>query len=147
MTAVRQGPARRRTTLVSPNNVTRKRDGNSQLRAVTLLAGTGLTAALLLGGCAEPLDEAQSTAGDLSPVEAQTVPQSGLVSIGEATAQAPGSGVWDEPDGVTIGRISEGTYPVYASENGWLRIALVNENLEPAFGWVPANSVRFRVGD
>ena len=118
----------------------------------------GLAAvAFLAAGCSAS-DEAKPVAGDLSLITAQSAPQDGLTAIGTAAVSDPGAGVWDEPDGVTIGRITPGNYPVYASRDGWLQIALTrsstddnehDENtdtdLGAAFGWIPATEVKLSV--
>lgn len=116
------------------------------MKVKILFTGALLIAALLAGGCTKSEEAAQPTKGDLSLIQAQSGPQSGYVTIGEAVVEDPGSGVWDRPDGVTIGRVPPGTYPVYASDDGWLQVAIVEENLGSHFGWLPASSAKFHVG-
>lgn len=116
------------------------------MKVKSLVTGATLIASLVVGGCAQSDDVAQPVAGDLSLIEAQSGARYDYVIVGEVVVEAPGSGVWDEPDGVAIGRIQEGNYPVYASDDGWLQVALVEEKSGPTFGWVPASSVKFIVG-
>ena len=118
----------------------------------------GLAAAAFQAAGCSASDEAKPVAGDLSLITAQSAPQDGLTAIGTAAVSDPGAGVWDEPDGVTIGRITPGNYPVYGSRDGWLQIALTNDDTArnstdednntdsgAAFGWVPATEVKLSV--
>lgn len=116
------------------------------MHAKALFISALLTVILLAGGCAKSEEAAQSTAGDLSLIQAQSGAQSGYVTIGEAVVEDPGSSVSDRPAGVTIGRVSPGSYPVYASNDGWLQVALAEGKSGPRFGWIPASSAQFHVG-
>lgn len=85
-----------------------------------------------LAGCSSSLPSATgnlsvvySQSGELS----QSSDQTNRKSIGEISINDPGSGVWDEPNGVTVGRVKKGSYLVYSVKDNWYQIGISNTHL------------------
>ena len=113
-------------------------------------AGSAVAALLVMSACSHSPVEAEPV-GDLSAIEVQSGSQSSgeapFVAIGQARVLDPGTGVWDEPDGVTIGRLPAASFPAYATAGEWVQISYVNADWEPTLVWVPLSSVQLEVGD
>lgn len=115
--------------------------------AVLLVAAAGLTA-----GCSTTEEQADTPAGNLQSRDVSTQSSDDVISIGTVQVQEPGSGLWDKPDGVTIGRVEPGEYPVYGAQDGWFQVKVAatepqsqeGDNVaSPAYAWVPGSSVSF----
>lgn len=101
-------------------------------------------AVLLVAGCTTAPTE--PTGGTLDLLEVPVGPQSGLVKVADAAVGHPGTGVWDSPDGVTVGRLPEGTYAVYGADTEWLQIQYLDGNGEASFGWIPTANTKLDIG-
>ena len=105
-----------------------------------------VAAALLAGGAGcSTTSSVPEGVGDLTPVEAASI-QSGFTQIGVIHTIDPGAPVFDTPDGVTIGSVEVGDFPVYDARGGWYMTA-VDTCDGVVFGWVPPSAVTFTPSD
>lgn len=124
----------------------RPQEWGEEMKRKTLMFTSAVVVLFAASACSTGSTAAEAT-GDLSTIQAQSQGLPALREIGRIHVQEPGTGVWDYPEGVTVGRLADGTYPVYETRDGWLEVAIVGQNSEPAFGWVPAVGVQLEVGD
>ena len=100
-----------------------------------------LTTVLGLAGCGSGEPAADDVVGSLELQQAQSSVNEEFVQIGTLVVESPVP-VYDVPDGVTVGRIGEGEYPVYDEVDGWFQVELVEEDSN-SFGWVPPNNGKY----
>lgn len=102
-----------------------------------------LLSLLLLSGCSSPVEEVAGNLEEVSLSEEELIDQ--RLVIGVANVKEPGSGLFDEPDGVTIGRIPPGDYSVVKMESNWALIYLPTD--DSTYGWIPLTSADVRILD
>lgn len=105
------------------------------LKKVLLTIAAGSMGILALGGCADP--ETPTGEGNLAPMSAE--PQSGATVIGAVIVNDPVA-IFDEPGGVTIGRLEPGEYAFQGTEGDWVRVGFVGTS-----GWVVSSEVQLKI--
>ena len=109
---------------------------------------------LLLTGCSHSEEKVEG-AGNLSeinvsqPVDGATFLSSDI-QVGVAVAEDP-IPVFDEPDGVTIGRLPAGDYTIVQTKDFWVSIVISQYktktgDLVSQTGWVPESEVKMLIG-
>ncbi len=110
------------------------RSGGGAQRTLLLLVGLTLAA----GGCSGGQEE---LSGDLSSLPAPSQSADPVQVVATATVPEPGAAAFDEPDGLTVGRLQPGTYEVAKQQSGWLLVFVPTEEEPTRTVWVPASGL------
>lgn len=104
-----------------------------------------LTSVLGLAGCGNNNTAEEDVVGSLELQQAQSGVNVEYEPVGELVVEESGAPIYDSFDGVSVGRIGEGEYPVYDVTKGWLQVELaeVGEDSD-SFVWVPPNNGKYK---